>query len=102
MQCNVKADCGDPALDCVLKHASVQAEAGGNRKVDCELAAVAFGDPATALIPVVAISANAMPRDIEMGMKTGFFSYLTKPIKVNELMDAVHAALEFSEKAVRS
>jgi primosomal replication protein N len=40
---------GIPALDCVLKHASVQAEAGGNRKVDCELAAVAFGDPATAL-----------------------------------------------------
>jgi CheY-like chemotaxis protein len=54
-------------------------------------------DPATARIPVVAISANAMPRDIEMGMKTGFFSYLTKPIKVTELMDAVHAALEFSE-----
>ena len=40
---------GIPALDCVLMHASVQAEAGGKRKVDCELAAVAFGDPATAL-----------------------------------------------------
>ena len=58
-------------------------------------------DPATAHIPVVAISANAMPRDIEMGMKTGFFRYLTKPIKVSELMDAVHAALEVSEKGVR-
>ena len=40
---------GIPALDCMLMHASVQAEAGGTRKVDCELAAVAFGDPATAL-----------------------------------------------------
>jgi hypothetical protein len=36
---------GIPALDCVLKHASTQPEAGGNRKVECELAAVAFGDP---------------------------------------------------------
>ena len=33
----------------MLKHASVQPEAGGNRKVDCELAAVAFGEPAIAL-----------------------------------------------------
>ena len=54
-------------------------------------------DPATAHIPVVALSANAMPRDIEMGMKTGFFRYLTKPITVNEFMDALDAALEFTE-----
>jgi len=40
---------GIPALECTLKHASVQPEAGGNRKVDCELAAVAFGEPAIAL-----------------------------------------------------
>ena len=53
-------------------------------------------DPATAHSPVVALSANAMPRDIEMGMKTGFFRYLTKPIKVNEFMDALDAALEFA------
>ena len=40
---------GIPAIDCVLKHASVQREAGGERGVDCEIAAVAFGDPAQAL-----------------------------------------------------
>ena len=57
-------------------------------------------DPATAHIPVVALSANAMLRDIEMGMKTGFFRYLTKPIKVNEFMDALHAALEFADKVI--
>ncbi|MCU1385150.1 MAG: Aerobic respiration control sensor protein ArcB, partial [Acidobacteria bacterium] len=56
-------------------------------------------DPATAHIPVVALSANAMPRDIEVGMKTGFFRYLTKPMRVNELMDALHAALEFADSA---
>jgi CheY-like chemotaxis protein len=51
-------------------------------------------DPATAHIPVVALSANAMPRDIEKGLAAGFFSYLTKPIKVKEFMEALDAALE--------
>ena len=51
-------------------------------------------DPATAHIPIVALSANAMPRDIERGITAGFFSYLTKPIKVNEFMKALDAALE--------
>jgi PAS domain S-box-containing protein len=51
-------------------------------------------DPATAHIPVLAISANAMPRDIEKGLEAGFFRYLTKPIKVNELMNALEDALK--------
>jgi CheY-like chemotaxis protein len=50
-------------------------------------------DPATAHIPVVAISANAMPRDIKKGLKAGFFGYITKPINVNEFMDALDVAL---------
>jgi CheY-like chemotaxis protein len=36
-------------------------------------------DPATAHIPVIALSANAMPRDIEKGLQAGFFGYLTSP-----------------------
>jgi CheY-like chemotaxis protein len=55
-------------------------------------------DPATTHIPVIAISANAMPLDIERGMKAGFFRYITKPIKVNEFMEALDVALEFAEK----
>jgi CheY-like chemotaxis protein len=55
-------------------------------------------DPATAHIPVVAISANAMALDIERGLKAGFLRYLTKPIKVNELMEVLDVALEFSGK----
>ncbi|WP_182142311.1 ATP-binding response regulator [Cupriavidus necator] len=51
-------------------------------------------DPKTARIPVIALSANAMPRDIEKGIKAGFFRYLTKPIKLNEFIDALNAALE--------
>jgi CheY-like chemotaxis protein len=58
-------------------------------------------DPATAHIPVVALSANAMPRDIEMGLDAGFFRYLTKPIKVKEFMDTLNAALNFAEEELR-
>jgi CheY-like chemotaxis protein len=55
-------------------------------------------DPATAHIPVVALSANAMPRDIEKGLQAGFFRYLTKPIKINEFMQTLDAALEFARQ----
>jgi len=51
----------------------------------------------TAHIPVVALSANAMLRDIEKGLEAGFFRYLTKPIKINEFMNALDDALIFSE-----
>jgi PAS domain S-box-containing protein len=54
-------------------------------------------DPLTAHIPIVALSANAMPRDIATGLNLGFFRYLTKPIIVKEFMDTLNAALEFAE-----
>ena len=54
-------------------------------------------DPVTAHIPVIAISANAVPRDIQRCMEAGFFDYLTKPIKVNLLMAAIDAALLFAQ-----
>jgi CheY-like chemotaxis protein len=56
---------------------------------------VLIANPATAHIPVVALSANAMPRDIEKGLKAGFYRYLTKPIKVKELMDTLNETLEY-------
>ncbi len=55
-------------------------------------------DPITAHIPIVAVSANAIPRDIEKGLEAGFFRYLTKPIKVNEFMDTLAVALEHAQK----
>ncbi len=54
-------------------------------------------DSATARIPVVALSANAIPRDIEKGLAAGFFRYLTKPIKVVEFMDTLDLALKFAK-----
>ena len=58
-------------------------------------------DPVTSHIPVVALSANAMPRDIKKGLEAGFFQYLTKPINVNKFMDTLNVALEFAERAGR-
>jgi len=56
--------------------------------------------PATAGVPVVAISANAMPADVENGLRAGFFRYLTKPIKVNEFMEVLGLALACADKTL--
>jgi CheY-like chemotaxis protein len=55
-------------------------------------------DRATAHIPVLALSANAVPRDIEKGLDAGFFRYLTKPIRVREFMDALDVALQHASE----
>jgi PAS domain S-box-containing protein len=57
-------------------------------------------DKETASIPVIALSANAMPDDIEKGLAAGFFRYLTKPIKVNEFMDTLDSALALAKHQV--
>ena len=54
-------------------------------------------DASTAHIPVVAISANAMSRDIEVGRQLGFFRYLTKPIVVEEFMSTLDLALRLKK-----
>ena len=51
-------------------------------------------DSKTMHIPIIAVSANAMPSDIKKGMDAGFFRYITKPIRVNELIAVVSLALE--------
>ncbi len=56
-------------------------------------------DPSTAHIPVIALSANAMARDIEQGLEAGFFRYLTKPFKVAEFTAALDLALQFASTA---
>ncbi len=55
-------------------------------------------DPVTAHITVVALSANAMPHDIEKGLEAGFFAYLTKPIKFKEFMNVLDSSLAAAEK----
>ncbi len=50
-------------------------------------------DPATAHIPVIALTANAMARDIERGMAAGFNRYLTKPIDLDKFTEAINSTL---------
>lgn len=58
-------------------------------------------DPATAHIPVIALSANAMPHQIQSGLQAGFFRYVTKPIRVQEFLETLDEALLFSQQGGR-
>ncbi len=49
--------------------------------------------PGLASIPIVAITANAMPQDIERGKAAGFSDYLTKPLNVTHFMEVVERYL---------
>ncbi len=55
-------------------------------------------DLVTAHIPVVALSANAIPRDIENGLAAGFYGYLTKPIQVGQFLETLDKALKFASQ----
>ena len=55
-------------------------------------------DPRTSHIPVIALTANAMPRDIERGMASGFFRYLTKPINIVEFTEAIDSTLAVADQ----
>ena len=43
--------------------------------------------------PVIAVSANAMPKDVEKGLEAGFNDYVTKPIDVKALLLTVEKHL---------
>ena len=53
-------------------------------------------DEATKDIPALALSAAATHRDIESGLDAGFRHYLTKPVDINKLVDAVRDVLDLS------
>lgn len=53
-------------------------------------------DAATAHIPILALSANAVPRDIEKALEAGFSDYLTKPIVFGQFMTAIDTALAYA------
>jgi len=53
-------------------------------------------DPKTSHIPIIALTANAMPRAINQGLAAGFFRYITKPINIKELLTAIDEGLALS------
>jgi CheY-like chemotaxis protein len=55
--------------------------------------AILRGDPKTARIPIIALSANAMPGDIAEALAAGYFRYLTKPVDLLKLTEALDSAL---------
>lgn len=50
-------------------------------------------DPATAHIPIIALSAIALPSEIASARAAGFFDYLTKPIVIADFMATIDKAL---------
>ena len=50
-------------------------------------------DSVTCNIPVVGLSANAMPYDVERGRNSGFYDYLTKPVEINYLIHTLNQLL---------
>jgi two-component system, cell cycle response regulator DivK len=55
-------------------------------------------DPATAAIPVVAVTASVMPQDRNKITEAGFDAYVGKPINLKEFLDTVRRMLEISPK----
>ena len=51
-------------------------------------------DPATASIPVIAVTASVMQQDRRQITEAGFDGYIGKPINLREFLDTVRAALE--------
>jgi PAS domain S-box-containing protein len=58
-----------------------------------EVLEVLKNDSATKHIPILGLSANAMPYDIERGLKSGFDDYLTKPVDICRLIEAMNKVL---------
>ena len=50
-------------------------------------------DPATAKIPVVAVTASVMQQDRKLITEAGFDGYVGKPISIKEFLGAVQMAL---------
>ena len=52
------------------------------------------GTAETNNIPVIALSADAMPHQVEKGLKTGFVAYLTKPLDIPEFLTMLQDLLQ--------
>jgi CheY-like chemotaxis protein len=63
-----------------------------------EASAILRGNPVTAHIPVIALSSDCYPVQISKGLKAGFFRYLTKPYRLDDLMKAIDDALHHAAR----
>jgi PAS domain S-box-containing protein len=58
-----------------------------------EALGVLRSNPSTASIPVIALTAAASERDRQRGLQAGFHRYLTKPVKLDELVSVLEVLL---------
>ena len=56
----------------------------------------------TAVIPVIALTAAAMPEDVQRGLDAGFFGYLTKPLDVDEALRVIETAFNVAPGRITS
>jgi len=57
------------------------------------------GNPATAHIPVIALSSSAFSDDIKTCLEAGVFRYMTKPFKIENLMAVIDSALQYAAES---
>jgi CheY-like chemotaxis protein len=50
-------------------------------------------------IPVIAVSADAIPRNIELALEAGFSNFVTKPIAIGKLLAAIDEVLKNSAES---
>jgi CheY-like chemotaxis protein len=55
------------------------------------------GDPATAAIPVIGVSAHAMAGDRDSALAAGCDDYVTKPVDIEELIEKARALMKSGE-----
>ena len=55
-------------------------------------------DPATARIPFIFLTAKGEHVDVRMGMNRGADDYLVKPVRVNDLLEAIAARLDRAQQ----
>lgn len=58
-----------------------------------QLQSILSSSKRTAHIPVIAVTANAMPDDVKKGKQAGFDEYVTKPINIKQLIGLVNKYL---------
>ena len=58
-----------------------------------ELALILKSDPANEYIPLIAVTAHAMPGEKERILRAGFRAYLSKPLRFSELVSTVGGLL---------
>jgi CheY-like chemotaxis protein len=54
------------------------------------------GNPVTSHIPVIAVSSDALPAQIQAGLKAGIHRYLTKPYMLSDFMAAIDDSLGYA------